>query len=132
MVQDNNVYLLYLAVKPRITESKKAYNAIRSLMNRNPGADVKLVGASTDSERVFLSFEIKIPISNTSPTAISGLQFVKAVFETLFDYFPVYTGEPTKEERTLATQFSHFDEQPTTKQSKPINVIERRPALVNA
>jgi hypothetical protein len=100
-----NVQKIYLHVRPRIQHTEKVIDQVEDLMLLHPGAHVDICGFSLDGTHSTITLELNVPKSNVNAVAISGLHFAQAVFATLFDHTPCYSGIPSDIERKAAEEY---------------------------
>lgn len=105
MARNMPIYNLYLTIRPRIQESKRVYNLLQQIISRHPFVSADIAGIGYDSNRLWFTLQLKVPLSNTDPQSVAALKCANAVFESLYDYSPCYATEPSTEERQMARRY---------------------------
>lgn len=105
MTKKSALYNVYLTIRPRLKDSRKAYESLERILDSYPAADTTLAGIGHDAHRVFFCVRFAVPLSNSAPSAIASVRCLNAIFESLFDYIPCYSVEPTAAEAATAATF---------------------------
>lgn len=95
-------YNLYLSLRPRAQESRKAYEALTNILEKHSNSRAELAGIGHDSHHVIFCLRFTVPVSNTDPASIASIKCINEIFDSMFEYMPCYAPEPTATEASAA------------------------------
>src|SRR3954466_14756316 len=103
---DNETVVVHVQLRPRRGATRKCLSALAALAAEHETVSFAVSGVSKDDRVVRLTVGIelgpRVAIAKFSPQAQAAYAFVSAIFTALYDHMPVYTAEPSAEERTAA------------------------------
>jgi hypothetical protein len=103
---DNETVVVHVQLRPRRGATRKCLSALATLAAEHETVAFAISGVSKDDRVVRLTVGIELgprtAIAKFSPQAQAAYAFVSALFTSLYDFMPVYTAEPSAEERTAA------------------------------
>jgi hypothetical protein len=103
---DNETVVVHVQLRPRRGATRRCLAALAALAAEHETVAFAISGVSKDDRVVRLTVGIELgpraAIAKFSPQAQAAYAFVSALFTSLYDYMPVYTAEPSAEERTAA------------------------------
>jgi hypothetical protein len=103
---DNETVVVHVQLRPRRGATRKCLAALAALAAEHETVAVAISGVSKDDRVVRLTVGVELgprtAIAKFSPQAQAAYAFVSALFTSLYDFMPVYTAEPSAEERTAA------------------------------
>jgi hypothetical protein len=103
---DNETVVVHVQLRPRRGATRKCLAALAALAAEHETVAFALSGVSKDDRVVRLTVGVelgpRVAIAKFSPQAQAAYAFVSALFTALYDHMPVYTAEPSAEERTAA------------------------------
>jgi hypothetical protein len=103
---DNETVVVHVQLRPRRGATRKCLSALAALAAEHETVAFAISGVSKDDRVVRLTVGIELgprtAIAKFSPQAQAAYAFVSALFTALYDFMPVYTAEPSAEERTAA------------------------------
>jgi len=103
---DNETVVVHVQLRPRRGATRKCLAALAALAAEHETVAFTISGVSKDDRVVRLTVGIELgprtAIAKFSPQAQAAYAFVSALFTSLYDFMPVYTAEPSAEERTAA------------------------------
>jgi hypothetical protein len=105
---DNETVVMHVQLRPRRGASRRCLAALATLAAEHETVAFAVTGVSKDDRVVRLTVGIELgprtAIAKFSPQAQAAYAFVSAIFTSLYDHMPVYTAEPSAEERTAAAR----------------------------
>src|SRR5256885_6583044 len=105
---DNETVVVHVQLRPRRGATRKCLAALATLAAEHETVAFAVSGVSKDDRVVRLTVGIELgprtAIAKFSPQAQAAYAFVSAIFTSLYDHMPVYTAEPSAEERTAASR----------------------------
>src|SRR3954452_11207401 len=103
---DDETVIVHVQLRPRRGATRKCLAALAALAAEHESASVAVSGVSKDDRVVRLTVGVELgprtAIAKFSPQAQAAYAFVSAMFTSLYDHMPVYTAEPSAEERAAA------------------------------
>ncbi|NYJ06350.1 hypothetical protein [Petropleomorpha daqingensis] len=103
---DNETVVVHVQLRPRRGATRKCLAALAALAAEHETVAFAISGVSKDDRVVRLTVGVELgpraAIAKFSPQAQAAYAFVSALFTALYDHMPVYTAEPSAEERTAA------------------------------
>jgi len=103
---DNETVVVHVQLRPRRGATRRCLAALAALAAEHETVAFAISGVSKDDRVVRLTVGVELgpraAIAKFSPQAQAAYAFVSALFTSLYDYMPVYTAEPSAEERTAA------------------------------
>src|SRR4051794_3717456 len=103
---DNETVVVHVQLRPRRGATRKCLAALASLAAEHETVAFAVTGMSKDDRVVRLTVGIELAprtaVAKFSPQAQAAYAFVSEIFTSLYDHMPVYTAEPSAEERTAA------------------------------
>src|SRR4051794_13830327 len=103
---DNETVVVHVQLRPRRGATRKCLAALATLAAEHETVAFGVTGVSKDDRVVRLTVGIELgprtAIAKFSPQAQAAYAFVSALFTSLYDHMPVYTAEPSAEERAAA------------------------------
>src|SRR3954451_7569031 len=103
---DDETVIVHVQLRPRRGATRKCLAALAALAAEHESASVAVTGVSKDDRVVRLTVGVELgprtAIAKFSPQAQAAYAFVSAMFTSLYDHMPVYTAEPSAEERAAA------------------------------
>src|SRR3954453_19508579 len=103
---DDETVIVHVQLRPRRGATRKCLAALAALAAEHESASVAVTGGSKDDRVVRLTVGVELgprtAIAKFSPQAQAAYAFVSAMFTSLYDHMPVYTAEPSAEERAAA------------------------------
>ena len=107
-VADAESVVVHVQLRPRRGATRKCLAALASLAAEHESVPFAVTGLSKDDRVVKVTVGIDLgpraAVAKFSPQAQAAYAFVSAIFTSLYDHMPVYTGEPSAEERTAASR----------------------------
>ena len=98
--------VVHVQLRPRRGATRKCLSALAALAAEHPEVSFGISGLSKDDRVVKVTVAVDLGprtgVAKFSPQAQAAYAFVSAVFTTMFDHMPVYTAEPSAEERAAA------------------------------
>ena len=136
---DNETVVVHVQLRPRRGATRKCLAALAALAAEHESVSFAVSGVSKDDRVVRLTVGIELgpraAIAKFSPQAQAAYAFVSAIFTSLYDHMPVYTAEPSAEERTAAaalvetaTQGASAAAAGAVPAPRPVSLAERIPA----
>jgi len=105
---DDETVIVHVQLRPRRGATRKCLAALAALAAEHESASVAVTGVSKDDRVVRLTVGVELgprtAIAKFSPQAQAAYAFVSAMFTSLYDHMPVYTAEPSAEERAAAAR----------------------------
>jgi hypothetical protein len=103
---DNETVVVHVQLRPRRGATRKCLAALAALAAEHESVAFAVSGVSKDDRVVRLTVGVELgprtAIARFSPQAQEAYAFVSAMFTSLYDHMPVYTAEPSAEERAAA------------------------------
>src|SRR3954449_10350703 len=103
---DNETVVMHVQLRPRRGASRRCLAALATLAAEHETVAFAVTGVSKDDRVVRLTVGIELgprtAIAKFSPQAQAAYAFVSAIFTSLYDHMPVYTAEPSEDERAAA------------------------------
>jgi|SRR4051794_19319711 hypothetical protein len=103
---DNETVVVHVQLRPRRGATRKCLAALAALAAEHDAVSFAVSGVSKDDRVVRLTVGVELgprtAIAKFSPQAQAAYAFVSAMFTSLYDHMPVYTAEPSAEERAAA------------------------------
>jgi len=103
---DNETVVVHVQLRPRRGATRRCLAALATLAAEHETVAFTISGVSKDDRVVRLTVGVELgpraAIAKFSPQAQAAYAFVSALFTSLYDHMPVYTAEPSAEERTAA------------------------------
>ena len=103
---DPGTVVVHVQLRPRRSATRRALAALAALAAQHPGVSFALTGLSKDERVVRVTVGVELgpreQIAKFSAEAQAAYHFVDAVFTQLYDFMPVYVGEPAEAERSAA------------------------------
>ena len=98
--------LVHVQLRPRRPAVRKCLAALAALAAQHPSVAFELTGLSKDDRVVRVTVGIDLgpraEVAKFSASAQAAYLFVDGLFTSLYDYMPVYVGEPSDAERSAA------------------------------
>jgi hypothetical protein len=98
--------VVHVQLRPRRSSTRRCLAALAALGDRHDVVPFALTGLSGDDRVVRVTVGVDLGprelIAKFSDQAQAAYAFVDALFTDLYDYMPVYVGEPSAAERTAA------------------------------
>ena len=102
--------VIHVQLRPRRPATRRCLAALAALAARHDGVAFSLTGLGGDHRVVRVTVGVELGprelVAKFSEQAQAAYAFVDALFTDLYDYMPVYVGEPSAAERTAAAQGS--------------------------
>src|SRR3954465_6679667 len=103
---DKETGAVHVQLRPRRGATRKCLAALAALAAEHDAVSFAVSGVSKDARVVRLPVGVELgprtAIAKFSPQAQAAYAFVSAMFTSLYDHMPVYTAEPSAEERSAA------------------------------
>ena len=103
---DNETVVVHVQLRPRRGATRKCLTALATLAAEHETVAFAVTGVSKDDRVVRLTVGIELgprtAIAKFSPQSQAAYAFVSELFTRLYDHMPVYTAEPSAEERAAA------------------------------
>src|SRR3954463_5099126 len=103
---ENETVVVHVQLRPRRGASRKCLAALAALAAEHESVSFTVSGVSKDDRVVRITVGVELgprtAIAKFSPQAQAAYAFVSELFTSLYDFMPVYTAEPSAEERTAA------------------------------
>ena len=103
---DNETVVVHVQLRPRRGATRRCLAALATLAAEHETVAFTISGVSKDDRVVRLTVGVELgpraAIAKFSPQAQAAYAFVSALFTALYDHMPVYTAEPSAEERAAA------------------------------
>src|SRR3954462_1375817 len=100
--------VVHVQLRPRRGATRKCLAALATLAAEHPEVSFAVTGLSKDDRVVRVTVGVDLgprtAVAKFSPQAQAAYAFVSAIFTALYDHMPVYTAEPSAEERTAAAR----------------------------
>jgi hypothetical protein len=103
---DNETVVVHVQLRPRRGATRRCLAALATLAAEHETVSFAVTGVSKDDRVVRLTVGIELgpraAIAKFSESAQAAYAFVSEIFTALYDHMPVYTAEPSAEERAAA------------------------------
>src|SRR3954451_21560189 len=103
---DDETVIVHVQLRPRRGATRKCLAALAALAAEHESVSFAVTGVSRDDRVVRLTVGVelgpRVEIAKFSAQAQPAYAFVSAMFTSLYDHMPVYTAEPSAEERAAA------------------------------
>ena len=103
---DAETVVVHVQLRPRRSSTRRCLAALTALAARHDGVPFSLTGLGGDDRVVRVTVGIELGprelIARFSDQAQAAYAFVDGLFTDLYDYMPVYVGEPSEAERAAA------------------------------
>src|SRR3954447_24341879 len=103
---DNETVVVHVQLRPRRGATRRCLAALATLAAEHETVSFAVSGVSKDDRVVRLTVGVelgpRVAIAKFSEQAQAAYAFVSAIFTSLYDHMPVYTAEPSGEERAAA------------------------------
>jgi hypothetical protein len=123
--------VVHVQLRPRRSATRRCLAALTALAARHETVPFTLTGLSGDARVVRVTVGIELGprelIAKFSDQAQAAYAFVDGLFTDLYDFMPVYVGEPGEAERTAAAGVLEAAEQPRHRAPSPRIPSPRRP-----
>src|SRR3954454_11415852 len=98
--------VVHVQLRPRRGATRNCLAALATLAAEHDAVSFAVTGLSKDDRVVRVTVGVDLgprtAVAKFSPQAQAAYAFVSAVFATLYDHMPVYTAEPSGDERAAA------------------------------
>ncbi|MGY1841244.1 MULTISPECIES: hypothetical protein [unclassified Modestobacter] len=98
--------VVHVQLRPRRSATRRCLAALAALATRHESVAFALTGLSGDARAVRVTVGVELgprdQIARFSTEAQAAYAFVDALFTDLYDFMPVYVGEPSDAERAAA------------------------------
>ncbi|MQA34564.1 hypothetical protein [Modestobacter roseus] len=99
----SDTVVVHVQLRPRRSATRRCLAALTALAARHESVAFALTGLSGDARAVRVTVGVELgprdQIARFSPEAQAAYAFVDALFTDLYDFMPVYVGEPNEAER---------------------------------
>jgi hypothetical protein len=124
---DFDTVVVHVQLRPRRTSTRRCLAALAALGARHETVAFALTGLSGDDRAVRVTVGVELGprelIAKFSEQAQAAYAFVDGLFTDLYDYMPVYVGEPSPAERAAAAGVLEVADTP-----RPRPVVPRIPS----
>lgn len=104
---DTDSVVVHVQLRPRRGATRKCLAALAALAAEHESVAFAVSGLSKDDRVVRVTVGVDLGprtgVAKFSPQAQAAYAFVSAMFTSLYDHMPVYTAEPSAEERAAAS-----------------------------
>src|SRR3954447_20631760 len=115
--------VVHVQLRPRRPSTRRCLAALAALGARHDAVPFTLTGLSGDDRVVRVTVGVELGprelIAKFSEQAQAAYAFVDALFTDLYDYMPVYVGEPGEAERSAAAGVLYAADQPRLRTAEP-------------
>ncbi len=105
---EHDAVVVYVQLRPRRGATRKCLAALAALAAEHESVPFAVAGLSKDDRVVKVTVGVDLgpraSVAKFSPQAQAAYAFVSEIFTSLYDHMPVYTGEPSAEERAAASR----------------------------
>lgn len=105
---EHDSVVVHVQLRPRRGATRKCLAALAALAAEHESVPFAVTGLSKDDRVVKVTVGVDLgpraAVAKFSPQAQAAYAFVSAIFTSLYDHMPVYTGEPSAEERAAASR----------------------------
>ncbi|MGY1854854.1 hypothetical protein [Modestobacter sp. SYSU DS0290] len=102
----SDTVVVHVQLRPRRSATRRCLAALTALAARHETVAFALTGLSGDARAVRVTVGVELgprdQIARFSTEAQAAYAFVDALFTDLYDFMPVYVGEPSEAERVAA------------------------------
>ncbi|MGY2080453.1 hypothetical protein [Modestobacter sp. SYSU DS0657] len=102
----SDTVVVHVQLRPRRSATRRCLAALTELAARHEAVAFALTGLSGDARAVRVTVGVELgprdQIARFSTEAQAAYAFVDALFTDLYDFMPVYVGEPSEAERVAA------------------------------
>jgi len=124
--------VVHVQLRPRRSSTRRCLAALAALAARHESVPFALTGLSGDDRVVRVTVGVELGprelIAKFSDQAQAAYAFVDGLFTDLYDYMPVYVGEPSEVERTAAAGVLEAAELPRPRVPAPRQPAPRIPS----
>src|SRR3954462_6225160 len=103
---ETDTVVVHVQLRPRRGATRKCLAALAALAAEHPAVSFAVTGLSKDDRVVRITVGVdlgpRLGVAKFSPQAQAAYAFVSELFTALYDHMPVYTAEPSAEERAAA------------------------------
>jgi hypothetical protein len=103
---DTESVVVHVQLRPRRGATRKCLAALAALAAEHETVPFSVTGVSKDDRVVRVTVGVDLgpraAVAKFSPQAQAAYAFVSELFIALYDHMPVYTAEPSQEERAAA------------------------------
>jgi hypothetical protein len=103
---ESDSVVVHVQLRPRRGATRKCLAALATLAAEHESVSFAVTGLSKDDRVVKVTVGVDLgprtAVAKFSPQAQAAYAFVSAIFTTLYDHMPVYTAEPSAQERAAA------------------------------
>src|ERR671928_1057377 len=104
---ENETVVVHVQLRPRRGATRRCLAALAALAAEHESVSFTVSGVSKDDRVVRITVGVELgprtAIAKFSPQAQAAYAFVSEMFTSLYDHMPVYTAEPSAEERAAAS-----------------------------
>ena len=115
--------VVHVQLRPRRSSTRRCLAALAALATRHESVAFALTGLSGDDRVVRVTVGVELGprelIAKFSDQAQAAYAFVDGLFTDLYDYMPVYVGEPSEVERSAAAGVLEAAEAPRPRIPSP-------------
>ncbi|WP_369136762.1 hypothetical protein [Modestobacter versicolor] len=124
--------VVHVQLRPRRSSTRRCLAALSALATRHDAVPFALTGLGGDDRVVRVTVGVELGprelIAKFSDEAQAAYAFVDGLFTDLYDYMPVYVGEPSEAERAAAAGVLEAAETPRPRVAAPRIPSPRRPS----
>lgn len=99
---------MYVQLRPGTQMFRKCVTHLEHTLSAHPAVPVTIAGFAHEDHQYRLTLAVDLgpasQIAKFSPEVIAGYNFTQALFDDMFDFLPLYVGEPEAAERDLAAK----------------------------
>ena len=125
--------VVHVQLRPRRPATRRCLAALAALAARHDGVPFALTGLGGDDRVVRVTVGVELGprelIAKFSEQAQAAYAFVDGLFTDLYDYMPVYVGEPSPAERAAAAGVLEVADTPRPRPVMPRIPSPRTPAV---
>jgi hypothetical protein len=115
--------VVHVQLRPRHSATRRCLAALTAVAARHESVPFALTGLSGDARLVRITVGVELGprelIAKFSDEAQAAYAFVDALFTDLYDFMPVYVGEPGEAERSAAAGVLDAADQPRLRTAEP-------------
>ena len=115
--------VVHVQLRPRRSATRRCLAALSALAARHDAVPFSLTGLSGDARVVRVTVGVELGprelIAKFSDEAQAAYAFVDGLFTDLYDFMPVYVGEPSETERAAAAGVLEAAETPRPRSATP-------------
>ncbi|MGY5884476.1 hypothetical protein [Modestobacter lacusdianchii] len=124
--------VVHVQLRPRRPATRRCLAALAALAARHPEVPFALTGLSGDDRVVRVTVGVELGprelIAKFSDEAQAAYAFVDGLFTDLYDFMPVYVGEPGETERAAAAGVLRAADAPRPRTPAPRSPMPRIPS----